>query len=699
MFRDTAAPAEVRGDGDLSSSSQTSIPQAKINAKSRIQDEYFAAAAPDQIANTLMGKVDDWINYVNGTAHFDRIQKSYAMYYGWARSAPGTNSSQIVQAGPKGQYSLVFINEMRNTIKHVVNMITQQEIVFETHGANTDVATTESCELGNAILDQVVREKDVGKYLKRACEYGCFMSEGHLSLDWDSWAGTPYTTDEIGQPVFDGDISLSLYAPWNVVKDHWRRDEKLPWVILVDWVNKYDLAAKYPDKADAILACDPEALWKYQEQFYNQYLYTDSDLVPLMTFRHERSPALPNGRMVKFLDNSTKLFDGDLPYPSVSVYRIAPDHLAETPHGYTFAFDLLSVQDLQNLMDSITATVMKTYGVGVVKLPEGHNIRYEAIAEGLQALVINETNGQAAPMNFASLPNGIFDFRQWLSTRQDLIAGINSVIKGMPDSNIKAGNFAALIAGQAYQFSNALQESYIDASRAVGQGIIEMYQTFANTERVAKMAGINKEYMIKSFKKDDLKFISTVTVDVGNAATRTVAGRMQAAEDLLNSGKLDSAEAFLQVMETGKLEHVTEHKETEQNNIDRENENMRKGQMPMLLSTDNHIRHVHKHLCLLDDPMVRASQPNVVQVVTDHVMAHIQQWQQLSATNPSLLQMMDLPPAQLPPPPPAPPGAPMNIGGAPQGPKLPSLPNNPITQEPPPVEPPNVNPPPQPMTA
>ena len=683
MFIDRAAPAEARPD-NISSDKPVNVEELKVRTKKLIEQQYFAAAPSNQIANNLAEKVYDWINYVNGTAHFRRIQKSYAMYFGWSKMV-GANSSEITQGGPLGQYSLTFINEFRNTVKHVVNMITQQAIKFECHGANTDTKTTESCEVGEDILEHVLREKGLNEILTRACEYGCFLSEGTIALDWDHWKGTPYTVDEIGQPVFDGDMTVDYFAPWNVIKDHWQRDGKGDWRILVRWKNKYDLAAKYPEKAAQIISTDAEALWKYQETFYNQYLYSDCDMIPELTFLHNRTPALPEGRYVKFLDNSTLLLDVPLPFKEMNVFTIEPDHLAETCHGYTFAFDLLSVQDLQNLCDSIAATMFKTLGIGIVKLPEGHNMKYTKLAEGLQAMVINETNGRAEAMNFSQLPPGLFDWRAWLSSRQDIIAGINSVIKGIPDSNIKAGNFAALIAAQAYQFSNALQKSYADAAKRVGQGIIEMYQTFANTKRVVTIIGKNKAYATRSFQKTDLQDITTVTVDIGNPATSTTAMKMQIASDLLDSGKISTSDEFIDVIKTGNIEHVLEPHETEMNNINRENEMLREGKTPPILKTDNPVKHATKHLSLLDDPVIRETRPDVVQATLAHALEHIQDWQALSVNNPAILALKNVPPAPMPggmmsPPPPE--GGP--ISPPPGGSPLPNLPEpakNPLTGE------------------
>lgn len=689
LRQDTAAEAQARPDGGISSN----------NVRSLIQQKYFAALPGDMVCDALMERVADWVNYTDGTAHFRRIEKSLNMYYGFTQYG-AANSSQIIQAGPQGQYSLAFVNEFRNYIQHVLNMILGERLAFDCHGTNTDTSTTEACEIGNRVLEDTIRRLNVDKTMRKAVEYACFLSEGFIVPEWDSSLGKPYIYDSNGMPKFHGDISLDYFAPWDVIRDHWGRADKLNWGMVIRWKNKYDLAAKYPEKAEQIVSTAPELLWQYRQKFFNTYLLGDfCDLVPEISFYHSKTPAVPQGRLVRFIDQTTKLIDVPLPYDENPIIRIAPDDMAETIHGYSFAFDLLGVQDLSNLVDSIMATTFKTFGVGVVKLPIGHNAQYQQIAEGLAALVVNENNGKAEPMNFARLPEGVMDFRQWLSSRGDVLAGINSVIKGQPDSNIKAGNFAALIAAQAYQFMNQLQESYFNAARSLGQKIIEYYQNFPTTERIVETVGKNKEYAVSGFTKEKLKPVKSVTVDMGSASTKNPAARMNMADVLTAKGAINSVDQYVEVMETGNLDHATDRVETQQDGINRENEELRRGNKPVALVTDDPFKHVNAHLMILDDPNVRNSQPNVVNAALDHIIEHVNLWNQVSGKNLSLLQLMNVAPSQmgqmmggvpnigtsLPTQPQGQPPSPIPGVEAGAQTSLPSLPKNPLTDQPPPV--------------
>lgn len=681
---DVAAKAEARQDPEVPSPNGT---------QSLIQQKYFAAMPTAQIGNAIFDRVYQWFDFAQQTAHFARIQKAYQLYYGFAK---GATSSGVAQAGPQGQYSLVYINEYRNTIKHVINMIASEKIAFDCKGRNTDVETTESCEIGNIILSDAEEKLGIDAKLKSALEYSCALSEGWVSTEWNKSAGRLWIPDQAGNHNWEGDVNLTVSAPWDVVRDIWSKGDDSNWVIRFRNVNKYDLAAVHPELAERIVHHSSNESWIFREFYFNQHLVGDlCDTVVEITLLHKPTPAIPLGRKVVLLASDLILSDEELGDEILPIVRVAPDKIIESPMAYTFAFDLLGIQDMQNLCDSIVATIFKAFGVGLIKLPVGHNMDYQQVFEGLAALVVNETNGKVESLNFAKLPEGISTLRSFLSSRQDIVAGINSVIRGQPDSNIKAGNFAALIASQAYQFMNSIQASYTSAGKAVGSQIINLYKKNAKNERIAKMSGINKNYAVKSFVGDKLKAIESVNVDVSSSATRSIPARLNLIDVLTSKGAIQSTDDIISVLNTGNVQHATERKETEQDGIDTENEMLRAGGNPPVLPTDNPFKHVQAHLMIVDDPEIRASQPQVVKAVMDHCLMHVDNWQKITMSNVSLLQLMNVAPAQLPQMGMPLPGGP--VPGAPEGkpgeatPKAaaaentPQLPKNPLTGAPPPV--------------
>ena len=170
---------------------------------------------------------------------------------------------------------------------------------------------------------------------------------------------------------------------------------------------------------------------------------------------------------------------------------------------------------------------------------------------------------------------------------------------------------------------------------------------------VAQIAGKTKKSYLKQFKSDDLKGISKVVVDSANAFTKTTAGKVEVANNLLNSGLIKTPEQYLQVVSTGTLEPMVEHDQSELMLIRQENEMLSEGQQVQALITDNHGLHVLEHSTVASDPLVRQD-PNILGPLLAHIDEHIQ----LDATRPPQLSLMLKQQPAPPPQPMAPPGEP-----------------------------------------
>jgi hypothetical protein len=641
-------------------------------------DEYFAAASSDTIAAILMEKAESWVKDMESSVQYQRMSKSYHMYYGLSQSG-SAKSSSIMQAGPRGEYALMMNNHYRNNILHVLNLTTSERPSLECRAANTDPKSIEQNNLGNQLLDWYMREKKVERFARDATEYALFLSEGFVSCEWEPTLGAMKAVDPSTQmPIYEGDIAYSKFTPMDVIRDLNRTDTEMPWCMVIRWKNKFNLAAKYQD--DRIKTLQTPWMLRYREMFMNASFNSSSDLIPEFTFFHERCEALPQGRVVKVLDADILCIDSPLPTTKIPVFRVSSSDQAETPFGYCSAFDAMAQQDGLNLLDSITMTNQKTFGVGTIVGPEGGNVKHEQLAEGLNYIQVNETNGQLRAVNFTSTPAEIFNFREKLKGDMEVIFGLNSVVKGHPDANIKAGNFAALIASQALQFNSGIEASFAHLIEDLGGMTIEILQKFATTERVAGIVGENKEYMLKSFSSKDINEIRTVTADVSTYLSKTSAGRLQMAQDLMAMGQVKRADQYITVLESGKFDPVIENEETALNNIRRENQMMRRGQKPVMIMTDDHAKHILEHSSVLDDPDARVT-PQIVQAVTAHVLEHYQQWQtmdpglQMALGRQPLGLPMGMPPAANPSAGPAKVGSPnMN-----EDPNLPEPAKNPLT--------------------
>jgi hypothetical protein len=213
--------------------------------------------------------------------------------------------------------------------------------------------------------------------------------------------------------------------------------------------------------------------------------------------------------------------------------------------------------------------------------------------------------GEIKPLNLVNTPKEVFDMMEFIIKQMEIIAGINSVVRGDVPTNLRSGSALALVAAQAMQFSSGLQESYVNLTEDCSTGIIELLgnPAFVQDSRVALIAGKVNQPLLKQFVSGDLAPISRVQVELANPLAATTAGRVQMAETLIQNGLIKNKEQYLMVMQTGTLEPEIEGLQAELLLIKQENESLSQGMPVQAIKTENHPLHIMEHkavLCNLD---------------------------------------------------------------------------------------------------
>jgi len=152
-----------------------------------------------------------------------------------------------------------------------------------------------------------------------------------------------------------------------------------------------------------------------------------------------------------------------------------------------------------------------------------------------------------------------------------------------------------------------------------------MLKAFAKAPRFASIVGKYKSSYIKKFVGADLELVDRVTVESQSALATTTAGKTELATNLLQNGLIERPDQYLMVMETGRLDALTEGKEAKLLLIRRENEMLAEGQKVLAVSTDQHDLHISEHTSVLANPETRG-QPHIVQAALAHIQEHDKLW-------------------------------------------------------------------------
>lgn len=642
------------------------------------QAEYFANLTINELGGELQKRVDDFYEYVRINGMLDLWRKSYRQYF-----RAGQHLGDMVRGGEVGEFSFLYVNHYRSILQAILSITVSQRPTFDARAVNNDYSSQAQTKLAQGLLDYYMREKRLERYVAEAVEFAIWSGEGYLACNWDIALGQEYGVGQNNEPIREGDIRFMSCSGIDVIRHPYlRKFEDRNWLILREYVNKYELAKRYPEYETDIINAQQNSS-SITNDFNDFYRITDSDMIPIYRFYHEKTQSVPNGRYTEFIEGSTVLFDSDLPYPEIPIFALHPGSIYASPFGYSVSFDMLP---LQKAVDGLASTIQsnqEAFGVQNVLVPKGSDLDVEELSGGLNIVSYDPKMGKPEPMNLTATPVEIFNRYKELVNEMESISGINSVVRGNPEASLKSGAALALVASQAIQFLQLTQQRYVQLLEDSGTAIISMLKAYATVPRVATIVGkMNTPYM-REFKGSDLENVNRVIVDMGNPLSKTTAGKIQIADTLLQYGFVKNPDMYFSVLQNGRLDSIQDPIQRQLMLIAQENESLSSKVNPPVLVTDNHAMHIQEHKQLLDSPEARGNS-ELVMVVLQHMQEHINQ---LQTGDPNLFGILGIQPL----PPPQPPQAQVPIGGVTQVPlespleqttgALPNLPRNPMTGE------------------
>lgn len=575
------------------------------------ESTYWAASDTSDIADHILKKKDNYYQYLKNSGIMDELYKSFRMFYGNSAIDELDNGKTVIT-----------VNQYSSLVRSLHTLVTQNRPATEARAINTDHKTQATCLLANGLLDYYMKEKHLEEHLKNACLMALFLREGWITAEWNTQMGEAYAIDpDNQQPVKNGDVEFNTYSILDIIRP---TSGKPIWYIIRKQVNKYDLAAQFPEHEDDILDAvsniDERRKWSLS-YIADTEEQDECDTVEMLCFYHSKTPALPEGRYVTQVGD-TVLTDGPLPYEQPYVFSIKAMEAFQTSFGHSPAMDLIPLQDALDTCFSIALSNINSFGVGSLVSEKG-TLQINQIKDGL--LHLEHSKGSAPPqmLNLLQIPNEIFNFAEMLMKNQETISSVNSVARGNVPGQM-SGTAMALVAQQALVFSSGLQQSYNSLIENVGSSLIQLLQTYAKAPRVAQIAGKVKKSYLQEFIGQDLMGISRIVVDAANSFTKTTGGKVEVANNLLQSGLINNPEQYLQVVNTGNLEVLTEHDTAQIMLIRAENESLSEGKEVISLMTDDDSLHVLEHSAVLNDPEIRQN-PQIMQSVLAHIQSHIDQ--------------------------------------------------------------------------
>lgn len=595
-------------------------------------ETYFAARDSEQAAAAALEKARTYYSQIKSNSYVTKLANMYKFYYG--NFNKGTSENHTISfTGEEGELVSIPVNMFRNLARHIINIITANRPVLEAKAINTDYKSLSQTYLANGILDYYMREKNLESIIYDAVEMATVMGASYIDMEWNSTAGESHDFDpETGEHSYEGELEFTLYDPLSVVVDGTKENfYSQEWVLVRTFQNRYNLAAKYPELREKIMSLPTKnEIYSYKMQTFSN---DETDDIAVFKFYHKKTEAMPEGRYMLFVSGDIVLLDVPLPYRSIPIFRLSPANIMGTPYGYSDLFDVYPIQEALNATYSTIMTNNNAFGVQNLFVQRGSDLTHQALPGGLN---IVEGNSKPEALQLTATAPETYKFAQMLEQMGETQSGINSVTRGNPEASLRSGNSLALVQSMSLQFQNTFQRNYVRFLEDIGSNLIEILKDFANTPKLIAIVGRNKRSFMKQFTGDMISDVKRVIVDVGNPLAKTIAGRVEIANNLANMKLIKSPEQYFAVMETGRVDTLYEADMQDIFLIKRENENLLEGKDVMADILDRHSLHIQEHRSVISDPDLRDN-PELTAKVRAHIQEHIDM---LRNVNPDLLMLI-----------------------------------------------------------
>lgn len=624
-----------------------------------ISKEYWAAADISEIGNKLHGRLLFNSEQYMRNPLLQVARKSYRFYY--TLTDRGASGFGVGKSGEQGELSVLVVPHYQSLIRTTVSLVTQNRPGLQPVAINSDYKSQSQTKVASGVLDYYIR-KDLEQKWQSMATQALVMGVSHMKLSWDTEAGelNPLTNQK------SGDLKFTLLTPFDVCYDDALSDAEYPWIITREYHNKWDLAAKYKPWASRIAAMMPnpsDRLFTPAGAMLGRS--TNTDLIPVYEFYHKRTAALPNGRHVIFLDQNTVVYDGALPTKNIPIVSIFAGGVYGTPQAYSPFWGLLGLQEATNLVASTIMTNLASYGGATLVYENSAGLSRSNLGPGLQGIQVAKMDQAPRVLEMSPSNSTAYQAMDFAKSQMQIVSGVNDVARGVPPPNVSSGTALALVQSQAYIANSDFEKQYIKCQEGTGALVFEFLKTYATDKRsISVINGKTQQYMTKEFTGDDISEIDRVQVEVSSPLQRTPAGRLQLAESIVKLENPQDRATFINIMNTGRDDNLTEAPFRKLMSIRRENELLMDGEVAVVLLMDDHATHIQEHKALLDDPDVRMDQ-ELVEDIMLHIDQHMVYWQQMTPAQLAIAGLQPLPPDMMPPAPVDPNAPPMPEAGSP----------------------------------
>jgi len=571
-------------------------------------------------------------------------------------------------------------NRIQPVIRHEVAKMTKQRPVFTVTPRTGDQQDVEATYLAEQMLEYQWTHLDVREKLNRALLWSRVCGAGFLKVTWDSTAGdgfeaivgpdgkpvpgpngAPLTnvdprviSQQLGvevqsKKVKQGDVSIEVRSPFQMFIDPIaERFDEAEWVIEQSVQSKEYVQRRWNVDAEADTPANPgliEARLGGAVQSSSSYKG-----VRINELWQKANKQYPQGRRVVWIKDKV-LFEDKNPYDTCPFVmfrnievpgRVWPTSIAEQLRGPQTELNKVKSQIAENRNRVGNPTVLASK-----QSIADPNSFESAMAQPGGIFYYDDNNGpNAAPayLQAPQLPPYVLQEIDRIEQSIQEISGQHEVTSGNVPSGVTSASAINLLQEADDTRLGPAITDMEDGISKVGRKILDLVARFYTDSRTIRISGEDSSWRVFDFKGSMLRDNTHVQVQAGSAFPQSKAAKQAALQELLTffvqSGQPlqgRNLAKFLQDWEVGGMERLVDDLSEDEQQVNRENQRLAKGELLPINSFDDDQAHIQSHHDFMKTAAYDQIAPQVKQIFESHVAQHQQRVDQMQQQQ---MQMM-----------------------------------------------------------
>ena len=563
-------------------------------------------------------------------------------------------------------------NRIQPAIRTEVAKMTKQRPVFSVTPRTGDQQDVEAAYMSEQLLEYEWTHLTVGEKLNRALLWSRVCGAGFLKVTWDSTAGDGFEalvgpdgkpmqgpnggpmigmdprvmSQQLGvevksKKINQGDVSVEVRSPFQMFIDPLaERFDEAEWVIEQSIRSKGYVKTRWGVDATADAPANPgliEARLGGGTQSTSGYKG-----VRISEMWAKASSEYPNGRRVVWIKDKI-LFEDKNPYDECPYVmfrnievpgRVWPTSIAEQLRGPQTELNKVRSQVAENRNRVGNPTVLASK-----QSIQDPNSFESAMAQPGGIFYYDDNNGpNAAPgyLQPPQLPGYVLQEIDRIEQSIQEISGQHEATSGNVPSGVTSASAINLLQeADDTRLGPAIADMEEGVAR-VGRKVLDLVGKFYSDSRTIRIAGEDATWRIFDFKGSMLRDNTHVVVQAGSAFPQSKAAKQAALQELLTffvqsgqplQGK--NLARFLKDWDVGGLERLVDELSEDEQQVNRENQKLTKGDQLPINSYDDDQAHIGGHRDFMKTAAYDQLNPMVKQIFETHVAQHQQRVDQL----------------------------------------------------------------------